>query len=98
MKRNRYEVVYDAESREWLVVAMVTITAGRKAEAVELASLLARNDAHELSDAERAELRGWLSDAATVPKPSQVVIRRKSGAFQEERTFPRSSDPRRHKG
>jgi len=35
---------------------------------------------------------------AKAHQPSSLVIRKKDGKFQEERTYPRSSDPRRRKG
>lgn len=31
-------------------------------------------------------------------EPSQLVIKGKNGRIQSERTYPRSSDPKRHKG
>ena len=35
---------------------------------------------------------------AKVNQPSQLIVRGKEGRIQYEHTYPRSSDPRRHKG
>jgi len=35
---------------------------------------------------------------AWLNQPSSLVIRKKDGKFQEERTYPRSRDPRKSKG
>ena len=50
-------------------------------------------------DASKAEA---LKDAAKFlkrqPEPSSLHIHREAGGYQEERTYPRSADPRRSKG
>lgn len=37
-------------------------------------------------------------EQARLLQPSQLVIFKKNGQIQEERTYPRSSDPRRYRG
>lgn len=97
MKRNRYTVQRNADGR-WEVFAETTFEVASKKDAVRLATLLARADSHEAIDSERAELRAEKSNAWTTPRPAQVVVRKADGRFEEERTYPRSSDPRRTKG
>lgn len=43
----------------------------------------------------------WVEEAAIIArddKPSQLVVHNKDGSISFERTYPRSSDPKRHKG
>ena len=40
----------------------------------------------------------WARGVAQVNQPSTLVITGRDGRIQEERTYPRSSDPRRSKG
>lgn len=47
--------------------------------------------------------RNAIKDSVTIASdsrnhPSQLIIKKKNGQIQEERTYPKSSDPKRSKG
>lgn len=94
MRRNLYRVEWDAALKSWVVVITGRQAFSSKTEALRWAVENARNDSNEL--AEGTQMRWFAQPGPMIP--AQVVIHGKDGRIQEERTYPRSSDPRRRKG
>jgi hypothetical protein len=85
-KRNTYRVHFNRITKEWEVVHHGTFGYTKKKFAVEACARAAA-----LWSIDRAGEHGK-------PRPSQVIVHGKSGRIQFERTYPRSSDPKRSKG
>ena len=53
----------------------------------------------KLFNGEKKEATKYAIALASRPiRPAQIIIFERDGEFQEERTYPRSSDPKRYKG
>jgi hypothetical protein len=77
-----YRVLPDAENRTW------GVKRGKK-----LIAVFSRKLGETKQDAVAYAIK-----QAKAHQPSQLIIHKRDGKIEEERTYPRSSDPRRSKG
>lgn len=100
-KRSIIHVVYDRTFDRWLVRAVKIFDAeGNRVEGFS-GSPGARLSSVYYAACQcetKAEAIHLARTEAQLHEPASVVIHGKDGKFQEERTFPRSSDSRRSKG